>query len=737
MNKMYAWLALSLFLVSSSVHATTEDTAPTLDYIRITQDGVYHLYGKNIPMDWNLMNIYGDDKRIDRSAISLTKEWAEVRNYYRNAGSFAIEKLKAEYAEGSTDPSYVTDVRTDAIKVEKSDVIGFNGQILRGVKANSDIITLPFIKSVSPDSPFSQLDLQTERKLVINWQEKNVIPFNGEYKDDEYYVNNQWITFAEKNLTERINTIVFKIDGLSSNYITVKKEGIILEKTSQVGIVDEWVTKSLVFTFPQPKNFINITGKEVYVNGEIIPNTQVTVWLGQVIIRYDLAKLPKDQDIVSIVLKDTNTNQYSNEQMIDVQKFSRLNITDIDTGKWGAWNFTFVIHGNINALLGDVYNFKININGVDYTREGTRELKQNADGSTVQDANWDDMYEIKNKIEFQKTGAGLEFDFSYNQLQNGENILYLKNENTGRESNKVSFMKWNNSSINYNYLTWATVEERNKKETVVFRTGKDIDKKLNPITMDASEKNISLGEIQLSNLKDNEYYNLSFALDTNLALNPFTNFMLDSIDMHVIQVTGTTTFFLEKQGYWKDFKTDMNLMGTINELFSPSEKTVFFNIKEIALRRFSNGQYEPLASLKNPLQSNLFYEYIGTKCFDGTKDFCSLVWEQDPVLTLRYRASWVLNNTSTSTQWTRKNITTILSQEFTNSKFTRVQEVLIKKYNELKTKGSVHLSTFRNATNTLLLALKNYELRNDMEGSIIQVKSSLKTLNEVLRQSKK
>ena len=244
--------------------------------------------------------------------------------------------------------------------------------------------------------------------------------------------------------------------------------------------------------FPVPNNFNNITGKEVWINGAKIDSAQATIGLGQFVIRYDLSRLPKDQDTLAIVLKDTSTNQFSDEQIVQVGAFSKLTITSIDTGKGGDSNFTFNIKGNTNALFGDIYKIKININNIDYTRDGTRELIKNGSGVVQKDSNGDDKYETKNKIEFRKTGAGIEFDFFYSQLKDGENVIYIKNETSGRESNKVSFMKKNSAEANYNYLTGSSITEANKKEVLTFEAGKDIEKKMNPVTMGSIDRNISL-----------------------------------------------------------------------------------------------------------------------------------------------------------------------------------------------------------------------------------------------------
>lgn len=72
--------------------------------------------------------------------------------------------------------------------------------------------------------PLIHGEIKSIKKLVINAQEKPLTEFTGEYKDDIYYYTSDKITFIEKNLTDRLSTIFLKVDDLSSNSITVKKE---------------------------------------------------------------------------------------------------------------------------------------------------------------------------------------------------------------------------------------------------------------------------------------------------------------------------------------------------------------------------------------------------------------------------------------------------------------------------------------------------------------------------------
>lgn len=126
--RMSKWILLvamsSLFFGVSGVFAI-DDTSPTLDYIRHTEDGVYKIYGKNIPSSPNLVNIYIDNKKVDASNFNLTKEGVTVKNYYQNSGIFIIEQMKVEYGSGDI-AKYVTDKKTDSVKVQKNNIVALS-----------------------------------------------------------------------------------------------------------------------------------------------------------------------------------------------------------------------------------------------------------------------------------------------------------------------------------------------------------------------------------------------------------------------------------------------------------------------------------------------------------------------------------------------------------------------------------------------------------------------------------
>lgn len=79
--------------------------------------------------------------------------------------------------------------------------------------------------------------------------------------------------------------------------------------------------------------------------------------------------------------------------------------------------------------------------------------------------------------------------------------------------------------------------------------GQSIDKKLNPTSMVDTDRNVSFGNVQLMNLKNNEYYNLTFTIDTDLRINPFSSLTLDTLGLEAVKNGNTISFVFHKQGF--------------------------------------------------------------------------------------------------------------------------------------------------------------------------------------------
>jgi hypothetical protein len=123
---------------------------------------------------------------------------------------------------------------------------------------------------------------------------------------------------------------------------------------------------------------------------------------------------------------------------------------------------------------------------------------------------------------------------------------------------------------------------------------------------------------------------------------------LETQNLEIIKNEGRLSFLYKKQGFGKDFKTEMELLGTINELFKVSDKTFTTIIKEVSLKKLiKENNFDTVVSKKNLLKASIHYYYIGSDCFDGNKDFCSLIGKIDPFFSINYSASGtpIINDT--------------------------------------------------------------------------------------------
>lgn len=82
------------------------------------------------------------------------------------------------------------------------------------------------------------------------------------------------------------------------------------------------------------------------------------------------------------------------------------------------------------------------------------------------------------------------------------------------------------------------------------------------------------------------------------------------------------------------------LLARINEMHTISSSPFSLTIKEIRLERLSQeNNFESSASLTNPLRSNMYYNFTDGVCFDGVKDYCSILKEVEPLLVIEFKAS--------------------------------------------------------------------------------------------------
>lgn len=81
----------------------------------------------------------------------------------------------------------------------------------------------------------------------------------------------------------------------------------------------------------------------------------------------------------------------------------------------------------------------------------------------------------------------------------------------------------------------------------MFEVGKDIENKGDPTVMTKTENDIVLGKLRLANLINNEYYRLSFSIDSDISVNPFSSMTLDMTQLETVTKGKTISFLYNYQ----------------------------------------------------------------------------------------------------------------------------------------------------------------------------------------------
>ncbi len=748
MKKCLLLFFIISLLLSGGVYA--EETQIDLQYILKGEDNwFYNFYLKNQWTDPSILKLYLDSVYLENANKRLDKDFLELKDFYRNYWEFYIEKMKTESLSWIT--KTVSDSTSNKIKIRKLNDIYFVWNYNTETRSSKEVYILPLNKNISSYTKTSSL-LENEFKLNINWTDYVLEKDSWEYVDWKYYISNNSVIFITKNLKDKVNKIILKIDGLNSNYIVLNKQKYIFSGIDKMEVDNSfWTNIRIYLTKPIYLNSLN--DKEIYINSKLIDKNDVTLTFNNLIIKYDLINLKADENIVTIYLKDTLTNDYSNINRVNLEEYSKFYISKIDVWDWKAQNFNFKIKWNISAYYWDLSKIKVNINWIEYTSDWIKEFIKDNSWVIQKDFYWNDMYNIINKISLRRTWNWLEFDFFNNKLKDKDNVLYIKNDNSWRESNKVLFSKSDNVNINYDYSSWSTINmnpENIKFEQYPIIDNKKIDFLYKP------EKDFKIWKINFNNLVSDKVYNIKFKIKTNLKQNPFYELKLDTINLELIKESDWTfSFIYEDTLLWKDFKQINDLILNLNELFNINEKDIQLNIVDATISKLNiTNKLEVLFSNKDFYKIYFKYFYNIWGCFDWEKDYCWVMSKEDPslLISLNYIAwsnfdsndaisnSWAVSNTwiqNTEVISQNKKNVQVIKYVFKNVKFTALNNKLIKIYNKIKSKKNKDLKKLNNikvSMNIIINILKDFEDNKiSSSNAVKKLKKQLKILNPLLK----
>lgn len=724
-----------------------EDDKITLQYIQNIWNNSYRLIWTWFWTDISALKIFLNWKEMNNVTRTVQNGNFEISNLMNVGWDLSIQKTISKTESWTTTTSTIT---SNSIKYVKEDKTVFKDSYKVESIWWKYIWMIPFFDWYSDWQKFNQYWITEKTAVVnVNWTDYNIDKDIEKYDDWKYYYNKDYLLFPVINLTKPVNYIRLKFDWLYSNYIVIKREFYPLSKPKEVTIEDYSSTKYIKFIFDKPTNLVDLTNMDAYVNGNKVSQNDFTLSNSNVMsIRYEASKFWVDDKVARINLQNNLFWSFSNNVYVNIVWLTenRINKVDLWDGKSANLNLKFICT-SIWGFMWDLSKIKLYLNDKEYSEAWVSETVKTSTWADARDGNWNLVYQTNRKIKFLRSWNEISTDFFYSNFGTWTNVMYIKNENTWRESNRVSFNWKDYYNINYDYKTSNTNATTSSWETLVYEvwtniSAKNIDFLSNP------DRDINLWKINFNNLTSNNFYKIYFKLTSNLNYNPFYSLKIWNYELEpVAESNWNISFVFNNNWYGKDF-TSGNIVANLNES-RKQNSPIKFIVSWLNISKYNNdSNLETIYSNNNTTYFNLSYNYDFWACFDWWKDYCSLSKLNKPSLVLNLVFDWDLKATvpvaSNTQSWssqignTKKN-SPIVILNFKTSKFKTYNNKFAKLYDDIKAKNITvrQATTLKNSINNILKALKNSEDNISKQEANIIIKNNIKTILEIIKSTKK
>lgn len=511
--------------------ATTPAVPPKIETSAIVRDGDnYDVYTKNRPDDANDLKVYDGNDVISNSVTYKPGGVVRVNGVSKSWTNFSLERwenqtdsggIRSRTATSKTAPvtaavpekTYLKNgARREIMREQAVYVIPvqfekyFGDMAFSGVTKTDGVLRTRYSVSIGtgPDLPLEIPDAVT--------------PFEAQ----KAYVTPTGIILKEQTLPDHYNKVTLKLDGNPVNWVTVKKESDIIGNLLETAVSNDTGETFVYLRFYNVRDIKDLNLFEFTVNGQItVPEiesgtgTKSTVSTGfgssgPITLKVRPGNLGTGETAARVVAKEKASMLYDTET-VDLSSLLMPKITSVNTVVGGAAT-TVKVNVSPASLYGDYEKLTIVLNGSGLTARGTKTSLKNADGTVKTDMHGNELYEFVNKLEFHKTNAGLEFMIETDRLKKTGNTVAIKNGNSGRESTEATFDL--NSSANSGGASGNA-----KKESFAFTPATQQAPAADPVMQ--SSRDVTLGNLVLSDLDPNEYYRVTAKFNVSTAYNPF------------------------------------------------------------------------------------------------------------------------------------------------------------------------------------------------------------------------
>lgn len=268
------------------------------------------------------------------------------------------------------------------------------------------------------------------------------------FEAQKAYLTNAGIVLREQTLPNEYNRVTLKADGVPLNFVTVRKEAEILGTLMETAVTTDGENQ-IVLRFQNSRDVKDLSLYEFTVNEQLtVPEIELGTGAkstvstgfgssGPITLRIRPSLLGVGETSARIVAKEKASSLYDS-QTVDLSSSLLPLISYVKATPSGAVA-NFRVDVNPASLYGDYEKLEISVNGTAYTARGVKTPLKNADGTVKTDIYGNEQYEFRDRMDFRKTNAGLEFSFPNELLKKEGNTIKIKNANSGRESDVVTF----------------------------------------------------------------------------------------------------------------------------------------------------------------------------------------------------------------------------------------------------------------------------------------------------------
>jgi hypothetical protein len=276
----------SVFLVAAFLpsSAFAEDAIPStlsgsspivLKYVLKTADS-YDLFIENRPNDASDLRVYDGSVLIPPSTLEYLPNGAvRIRKYGKSLGEFSVERL-AVIRDGEGVSSKQSESKSSLVRFFDPQKAFLQSSVRREVLRDVPTYVIP-IEFGTGDPVFSGTivsDDTVRPKYSVSINSDADVPLEidptGAYQPNRAYVSYGKLVFHEASFPNAVNTVLLKVDGVPSNFVTIQKNADLIGNSVGLEYEAGVTNPAIVLKTENVRNIRDLSSYEFRINGTLV-----------------------------------------------------------------------------------------------------------------------------------------------------------------------------------------------------------------------------------------------------------------------------------------------------------------------------------------------------------------------------------------------------------------------------------------------------------------------------------